>query len=183
MNTNPTSANVPAGTAVGSSLASLAPSAAIVRPRLDSVDLLRGLIMVLMALDHVRDFFTNAHFDPLDLEKTNPALFLTRWITHFCAPVFMFLAGTGAFLSTTRGKTKRELAWFLFTRGLWLALLEITYVRCLGWEFNFDFHRVGAAVLWAIGWSMVALAGLIFLPTWAVASFGIGMIALHNAFD
>src|SRR5712692_7140274 len=159
------------------------PPAMVARSRLESVDLLRGLIMVLMALDHVRDFFTNAHFDPLDLEKTNPALFFTRYITHFCAPVFIFLAGTGAFLSTTRGKTKPELAWFLLTRGLFLALLEITYVRCLGWEFNFDFHRVGAAVLWAIGWSMVALAGLIFLPTWAVASFGIGMIALHNAFD
>ena len=100
--------------------------------RLESVDLLRGLIMVLMALDHVRDFFTNAHFDPLDLEKTNPALFLTRWITHFCAPVFIFLAGTGAFLSTTRGKTKRELAWFLFTRGLWLATLVSSAVNVSG---------------------------------------------------
>src|SRR5205085_9313959 len=106
--------------------------------RLESVDLLRGLVMVLMALDHVRDFFTNATYDPLDLEKTYPALFLTRFITHFCAPVFIFLAGAGAFLSTTRGKTKGELAWFLLTRGLMLALLEITYVRCLGWEFNFD---------------------------------------------
>src|SRR6266850_4499781 len=117
--------------------------------RLESVDLLRGMVMVLMALDHVRDFFTNATYVPLDLEKTYPALFLTRFITHFCAPVFIFLAGAGAFLSMTRGKTKGELAWFLLTRGLMLALLEITYVRCLGWEFNFDFHRVGAAVLWA----------------------------------
>jgi len=151
--------------------------------RLESVDLLRGLVMVLMALDHVRDFFTNVPYDPLDLTKTNAVLFLTRWFTHFCAPTFIFLAGTGAFLSGTRGKTKRELAWFLFTRGLWLALLEITYVRCLGWEFNFDFHRVGAAVLWAIGWSMVVLSGLVFLPTWAVAIFGVSMIAWHNAFD
>jgi uncharacterized membrane protein len=160
-----------------------APPATVVRSRLESVDLLRGLVMVLMALDHVRDFFTNATFDPLDLTKTNPALFLTRWITHYCAPVFIFLAGTGAFLSTTRGKTKKELAWFLLTRGLWLALLEITYVRCLGWEFNFGFHRVGAAVLWAIGWSMVALAPLVFLPAWAVAAFGMAMIAVHNSFD
>jgi len=151
--------------------------------RLDSVDLLRGLVIVLMALDHVRDFFTNVKFDPLDLSQTNPALFLTRWVTHFCAPVFIFLAGTGAFLSLTRGKSKRELSWFLFTRGLWLALLEITWVRCLGWQFNFSSHVIAAAVLWAIGWSMVALAGLIFLPRWAVAAFGIAMIAGHNALD
>jgi len=153
------------------------------RTRLDSVDLLRGLVMVLMALDHVRDFFTNVPYDPLDLTKTNAALFFTRWITHFCAPVFIFLAGTGAFLSTTRGKTRSELAWFLLTRGLWLAFLEVTYVRCLGWEFNFDFHHVSAAVLWAIGWSMVVLAGLVFLPTWGVAAFGASLIVLHNAFD
>src|SRR5262249_53559132 len=101
--------------------------------RLDSVDLLRGMVIVLMSLDYVRDFFTNVKFDPLDLTQTNAALFMTRWVTHFCAPVFIFLAGTGAFLSGTRGRTKRELAWFLCTRGLWLALLEITWVRCLGW--------------------------------------------------
>ena len=153
------------------------------RARLESIDLLRGLVMVLMALDHTRDFFSNATFDPLDLAKTNPALFFTRWITHFCAPVFIFLAGTGAFLAGGRGKTRGELAWFLFTRGLWLAFLEVTYVRCLGWEFNFDFHHAAAAVLWAIGWSMVVLAVLIFLPTWAVTVFGASLIALHNAFD
>src|SRR6266487_1118176 len=154
------------------------------RPRLDSVDTLRGMVMVIMALDHTRDFFSkDLSFAPTDLAQTYPALFLTRWITHYCAPVFMFLAGTGAFLSTTRGKTKKELAWFLFTRGLWLALLEITYVRCLGWEFNFGYHRVGAAVLWAIGWSMVVLAPLVFLPAWAVAAFGVAMIAVHNLFD
>jgi len=183
MNTNPTSANVPAGTTVGSSLASLAPSAAIVRPRLDSVDLLRGLIMVLMALDHVRDFFTNVHFNPLDLTQTSAPLFMTRWITHFCAPLFTFLAGTGAFLATTRGKTKNQIAWMLLTRGLWLALLEVTWVRSLGWEFNFNFHSIGVGTLWSIGWSMVALSALVYLPTWAVTTFGVVMIFGHNAFD
>src|SRR2546425_11372603 len=150
-----------------------APPAMVARSRLESVDLLRGLVMVLMALDHVRDFFTNAPFDPLDLSRTNPALFLTRWITHYCAPVFMFLAGTGAFLSTIRGKNTKELSWFLLTRGLWLVLLELTWVRCLGWLFNFDFHFAMGIVIWAIGWSMVALAALVFLPLRWVTTVGI----------
>jgi uncharacterized membrane protein len=155
----------------------------VARPRLDSVDLLRGMIMVLMALDHVRDFFPVGNFDPLDLGKTTPALFLTRWITHFCAPVFTFLAGTGAYLALTRGKGKRELSWFLFSRGLWLAFLEVTWVRCIGWNFDVDFHSIGVATLWSIGWSMVVLSALVFLPTWAVTAFGVTMIAVHNAFD
>jgi uncharacterized membrane protein len=153
------------------------------RPRLDAVDLLRGMIMVLMALDHVRDFFPVGNFDPLDLSKTTPALFLTRWITHFCAPVFTFLAGTGAYLALTRGKSKRELSWFLFSRGLWLAFLEVTWVRCIGWNFDVDFHSIGVGTLWSIGWSMVVLSALVFLPTWAVTAFGVTMIATHNAFD
>src|SRR5216110_2199528 len=126
-----------------------APPAMVARSRLESVDLLRGLVMVLMALDHVRDFFTNATFDPLDLSKTNPALFLTRWFTHFCAPVFIFLAGTGAFLSTTRGKSRQELSRFLLTRGLWLVFLELTWVRCFVWLFNLDYHFAMGIVIWA----------------------------------
>ena len=140
--------------------------------------------MVIMALDHTRDFFSkDLAFDPTDLNKTFPALFLTRWITHYCAPVFIFLAGTGAFLSATRGKSTRELSWFLLTRGLWLVLLELTWVRCLGWQFNFDFHFAMGIVIWAIGWSMVALAGLVFLPLPWITAFGIVMIASHNLFD
>ncbi len=139
--------------------------------------------MVLMALDHTRDFFTNVKFDPLNLERTNVALFLTRWFTHYCAPNFIFLAGVGAFLATTRGKTKAELSWFLFSRGLWLALLEVTWVRCLGWAFNFDFHNIGVGVLWAIGWSMVVLAALIYLPLPEIAAFGVAMIFFHNTLD
>ena len=139
--------------------------------------------MVLMALDHTRDFYSNVKFDPLDLTQTNPALFLTRWITHLCAPNFILLAGVAAFLTRTRGKTTRELSWFLFSRGLWLAFLEVTWVRCLGWEFNFDYHYAGVGVLWAIGWSMVVLAALVWLPTWTVTLLGVLMICLHNLFD
>src|SRR5213596_173936 len=166
------------------SLTSTSADSGPVRPRLDSVDTLRGLVMVIMALDHTRDSFSkDLAFDPSDLDKTYPALFLTRWITHFCGPVFIFLAGTGAFLSSTRGKSRTELSWFLLTRGLWLVFLELTWVRCLGWQFNFDFHFAMGIVIWAIGWSMVALSGLVFLPLRWVTTFGILMIASHNLFD
>jgi uncharacterized membrane protein len=154
------------------------------RARLYSVDALRGLVMLIMALDHVRDFFHvyAKSFDPLDPSKTWTALFFTRWVTHFCAPTFVFLAGTGAFLSTRRGRTKKELSRFLLTRGLWLILLELTLVR-FGWFFNFDYHFLFAQVIWAIGWSMIVLAGLVHLPVRAIAAFGLVMIFLHNALD
>src|SRR5262245_6465923 len=133
------------------------------RPRLESVDLLRGLVMVVMVLDHTRDFFTNDRLSPTDLAHTTPALFLTRWVTHFCAPVFIFLAGTGTYLAATRGKSKPELARFLLTRGLWIIVLELTVVR-FGITFNLDYRYIPFGVLWAIGASMICLAGLIFLP-------------------
>lgn len=155
------------------------------RLRVDSVDFLRGLVMVIMALDHVRFFIHRdilLGIDPLDLTKTSGPLFFTRWITHFCAPVFLFLAGTGAFLSFSRGKNRGELARFLLTRGLWLIVLEFTVVR-FGWTFSFDYHLTFAVVLWALGWSMIVMAGLIYLPVWATATIGIVMIAGHNLFD
>ena len=154
------------------------------RPRLDFLDLLRGWIMVIMALDHVRDFVSHdvLTFWPTDLSKTTPGLFWTRWITHFCAPVFCFLAGTGAFLSLTRGKTKAQLSYFLVTRGLWLVVLELTAVQ-MSWTFRFDFSGVGATVIWALGWSMIALAPLIHLPLRAVAAVGILLMAGHNLLD
>ena len=141
--------------------------------------------MVVMALDHVRDFFNHDAllFDPADLTQTNSALFFTRWITHFCAPVFFFLAGTGAFLGFSRGKSKGKLARFLVSRGLWLVFLELTVVRCLGWAFNFNYHVTGLLVIWALGWSMVCLAALIFLPRWAVTLCAVTMIAGHNLLD
>ena len=138
--------------------------------------------MVVMAIDHVRDYFSNAQFDPTDLSQTTAAYFLTRFVTHFCAPVFVFLAGTGAFLGGTRGKTTKELSLFLLTRGLWLVLLELTVMR-LAWSFDYDVHMLRAIVIWAIGWSMVVLAALVFLPRAAVLLFGLTLIAGHNLFD
>jgi uncharacterized membrane protein len=150
------------------------------RPRLDSIDLLRGLVMVLMALDHTRDFFGSSGMNPRDV--ADPALFLTRWITHFCAPIFIFLAGVSAFLYGTRGRSTAELSRFLATRGFWLMVLEFTIVR-LGWTFGIDLDHFVTQVIWAIGASMVVLAGLVWLPSAAVATIGIAMIAGHNLLD
>jgi uncharacterized membrane protein len=154
------------------------------RSRLDSVDLLRGLVIVIMALDHARDFFTSVRFEATDLEQTTAPLFLTRWITHFCAPVFVFLAGTSAFLYQARGRTRAEVSRFLLTRGLWLVLLELTVVRW-AWNFNFNYttELLFVQVIWVIGVSMVVLAGLVHLPLSAVAGIGIAMVAGHNLLD
>ena len=156
-----------------------------VGPRLESIDLLRGIAIVLMALDHVRHFFSDAlAYRPTNLEQnSDAALFLARWITHFCAPVFVFLAGTSAFLARSRRPDNRELSFYLFTRGLWLIILEITVVRCFGWAFNFDYHYTMGAVLWALGWSMIVLAALVHLPVHLVGLVGVVMIGSHNLFD
>jgi uncharacterized membrane protein len=150
--------------------------------RIDSIDILRGLVMVIMAIDHSRDYFTNVRFDPLALKYTWTALFLTRWITHFCAPVFVFLAGTGAYLSLSRGKSKAEISRFLATRGVWLVALEM-FVVDSAWLFNLELLNNGAGVIWAIGWSMIVLALLVWLPLSVIGAFGMLMVALHNAFD
>ena len=150
--------------------------------RLESIDLLRGLVMVVMVLDHVRDFFAHAGAEVLNPATTTIPLFFTRWVTHFCAPTFVFLAGTGAYLAGSRGMTRPELAKFLFLRGLWLALMEVTLVR-IGLTFDLKFGFFPLTVLWAIGASMMVLSLLVFLPTVAVALFGVVMIAVHNAFD
>ncbi|RCH56747.1 hypothetical protein DJ568_02515 [Mucilaginibacter hurinus] len=152
------------------------------KQRVASIDILRGIIMVIMALDHTRDFFMPQQFDPTDLTKASTGLFLTRFITHFCAPIFVFLAGTGAYLSFSRGKTKSEAARFLVTRGLWLIVLELTIVT-IGWSLRLDFNLVFVQVMWALGISMIVLAALIYLPVKAIAAFGLAMILGHNAFD
>ncbi len=139
--------------------------------------------MVIMALDHVRDFFHYGAFnsDPTDLDTTTPFLFFTRFITHYCAPVFVFLAGTSAFLYGTR-KTKPELFKFLLTRGLWLIFLEIVLNNFLWW-FDFSYSFIVLQVIWAIGLSMVFLSFLIFLPKRVILIIGIILVASHNSLD
>ncbi|MEL0457086.1 heparan-alpha-glucosaminide N-acetyltransferase domain-containing protein [Flavobacteriaceae bacterium SZ-1-7] len=151
--------------------------------RIESIDILRGVVMVIMALDHVRDYFYYGSFfnDPTDLETTTPILFFTRFITHYCAPVFVFLAGTSAFLYGSK-KTKSELFKFLFTRGIWLIILEIT-VNNLIWKFDLTYSRLILQVIWAIGLSMIALSLLIYLSRKALILIGFIIIAGHNMLD
>jgi uncharacterized membrane protein len=150
--------------------------------RVASVDVLRGLVMILMALDHVRDYFGNAAVDPTNLATTTGPLFFTRWITHFCAPTFFLLTGASAYLSSRR-RTPAGLSRFLITRGSWLIVLETVILRCLGWQFNFDFRVTVLFVLWALGWSMITLALLVRLPATASAAFGLALILGHNLLD
>lgn len=149
--------------------------------RLDGIDRLRGLVVMLMALDHARDYFSAFPYAPTDLSKASVLLFLTRWITHFCAPVFVFLAGTSAALQGRRPGTGRAaLQRFLLTRGLWLVLLELSWNSFM---WRFDFGGVQLQVLWAIGWSMVALAAALWLPRPAILALGLLLVAGHNALD
>ncbi len=137
--------------------------------------------MVVMALDHARDFLGNAPYEPTDLDKTNLALFLTRWVTHFCAPCFVFLAGTAAWLSRAK-KTHHQLVSFLLKRGLWLVLLEITVVDFC-WSFQMVSHELFLQVIWAIGWSMVLLALVVRLSPAVIACMGLAIVLFHNLLD
>ncbi|RYF93380.1 MAG: DUF1624 domain-containing protein [Caulobacteraceae bacterium] len=152
------------------------------RQRLASIDLLRGVVIVLMALDHMRDYFHDKAWimDPLDPAKTDLALYLTRWVTHFCAPTFIMLAGVSAFLQGVNGKGTRALSWFLLTRGLWLVVLEMTVIN-FGWMFSMD--SIGLIVIWAIGVSMMLMAALVCLPSRVVLAIGVAIIAGHNLLD
>ncbi len=147
--------------------------------RIVSIDVLRGLVMALMALDHTRDYFSAGGFNPRDLSE--PALFLTRWIIHFCAPTFVFLAGLSAFLYGSK-RTTGETSRFLVTRGLWLILIDLTLIR-FGWRFDFNLLQAVAGIIFVIGASMIALAALIWLPRWAIAGVALLMIGGHNLFD
>jgi uncharacterized membrane protein len=150
-----------------------------------AIDAGRGAVMVLMALDHVRDFLHRAAMSssPTDLATTTPVLFLTRWVTHICAPVFMFTAGVGAFLWWQQGRTRKQLATFLLTRGLWLVLLELTVMR-LAYDFDVSQrYPMLLLVLWVLGVCMIGMAALVWLPIRALAVLSIGMIVLHNLLD
>lgn len=155
----------------------------ISKQRITSIDLLRGAVMIIMALDHVRDYLYagSFYYNPLDLDKTSGTLFFTRWITHFCAPVFMLLAGTSAFIISQK-RSKKELASFLLTRGLWLVFLELIVLN-FGWNFNVSFPMFLFITIWALGLSMIVLAGLIWLPNKWILAFCILMIAGHNLLD
>ena len=145
--------------------------------RIASLDIVRGVVVVLMAIDHVRVYSGQPAGGP------TPGIFFTRWITHFVAPAFLFLAGTGAYLYGQRVQDRGKLARFLVTRGLWLVFLELTVLR-LAWTFNFDFaHYMLAGVIWMIGWCMVLMAAVIYLPIAAIVTLGLAIIALHNVTD
>jgi uncharacterized membrane protein len=154
--------------------------------RIAEIDMLRGLVIVLMALDHVRDYFIGASGrgiggNLLDPTTTTPALYMTRWITHLCAPTFVFLAGVSAYLQFAKGKTTPQLSAFLATRGLWLLFLEVT-VLSFGWSFGFPYPFF-LQVIAAIGWCMLALSALIWLPRTAVLAIGVVIVAGHNLLD
>ncbi|MCM3880508.1 MAG: heparan-alpha-glucosaminide N-acetyltransferase domain-containing protein [Vicinamibacterales bacterium] len=140
--------------------------------------------MIIMALDHIRDFlhYGAQHFAPEDLTQTTTVLFFTRWITHFCAPVFVFLAGTSSYLAANRGRSASAVSRLLLTRGLWLVVVEMTLVL-FGGTFNLSYTVIIWQVIWAIGWSMVALSFLMFLPWRALLAFSVVMIGLHNLLD
>jgi uncharacterized membrane protein len=150
--------------------------------RLSGVDWLRGLVMVLMALDHARDYFADLRVDPVDIDSTTPALFFTRWVTHFCAPVFVLLAGAGAFLYGARGRRRGQLAWFLLTRGLWLLVLEATVVK-FAWTMDLGLPVWFVQVIAAIGTGMLVLAACVWLPLPVIAAIGLLIVAGHNALD
>jgi len=151
--------------------------------RIESIDLLRGIVMIIMALDHVRDYFHRDAFlfDPTNLDRTNVILFFTRFITHYCAPVFVFLAGVSAYLYGSK-RTIKQLSWYLFSRGLWLVFAEL-FIIVLGRTFNPTFPLVNLQVIWAIGISMMVLSGLVYMRMRYILLVAVVLIAGHNILD
>jgi uncharacterized membrane protein len=150
--------------------------------RIASVDIVRGAVMVLMALDHVRDWVSNIPIRPEDLTRSWAALFFTRWVTHFCAPTFFLLAGVGIGILASRGIPRPDLTRFLLTRGVWLLVLELV-ITPLGWQFGFQLVPAFALVLWALGWSMIIMAAVVHLPPKSIAAAALVIIAGHNLLD
>ena len=155
----------------------------LTKPRIQSIDLLKGLVMVIMALDHVRDYFHYSafFFDATDPEQTTWPIFITRFITHFCAPAFSLLAGTSVFMIGKR-KLPAELSSFLFKRGLWLVFVEIIIIN-FGWKFDINFTHIGLQTIWSLGISMIVLAGLIYLPKKIILAISIVIIFGHDLLD
>ena len=155
----------------------------ITRPRIESIDLLKGLVMIIMALDHTRDYFHYSafYFDPTDPTQSTLPIFFTRFITHFCAPAFSFLAGLSAFMISKR-KSLPELSSFLFKRGLWLVFVEIIIIS-FAWKFDMHFRHIGLQTIWSLGVSMIVLAGLIYLPKRLILAFSLVIIFGHNLLD
>lgn len=152
------------------------------RGRLGSIDIVRGAIMVLMALDHVRDFVTELRFPPENLAQGSTALFATRWVTHFCAPGFFLLAGLGIGLALNKRRSSREMTTYLLSRGVWLLVLELI-ITPVGWRFGFNLFPAFALVLWALGWSMILMAVQVHVPRAVVAAIALIMIGGHNLLD
>jgi uncharacterized membrane protein len=150
--------------------------------RIESVDLLRGIVMVIMALDHTRDFFGAFGINPQNLETTTVPLFFTRFITHICAPTFFLLTGTGAGLARA-SRSPADLSRYLILRGLLLIVLEVTLLRGLAYQFNFDYQVTLLLVIWALGFAMIFLGLIVFLPVSVIAMIGLTMIVGHNLFD
>lgn len=152
--------------------------------RIESIDFLRGLVMILMALDHVRMYFAYEtwYAEPTNLATTTPLLFFTRWITHFCAPAFVFLAGTSAFLYGERRANIKETAWYLLTRGIWLILVELVIVN-FAWTFDVTYSFRILQVIWAIGIGMLALSALVFLQKRLILAIGLILVFGHNLLD
>lgn len=157
-------------------------STSVKKFRFYSIDILRGLVIVLMALDHVRDFWGMTHFNVESLDDSNLAWFLTRWVTHFCAPIFVFLAGTSIYFQQKMGKTRPELVRFLLTRGVWLIFLEFTFIT-LSWRFPVLPDTYTFQVIWILGFCMILMAGLIYLPKSLLLGVAVLIVLGHNAFD
>ncbi|MEO6850607.1 MAG: heparan-alpha-glucosaminide N-acetyltransferase domain-containing protein, partial [Mucilaginibacter sp.] len=153
------------------------------KSRIGSIDLLKGLVMIIMALDHTRDYthFSSHYFDPIDPNHSTLPIYLTRWITDYCAPIFSMLAGLSAFLVGKR-KSLGELSGYLFKRGLWLVFIELTVVN-FAWYFDIHYHTPTLAVIWSLGISMIVLSALIHLPRKLILIFSLAVIFGHNVLD